>query len=664
MGNCGASRKTSIVKKITLTYTSYKEKDVMDLEDFSVRQKNILLELAEEKGKVKGTQLAQSLNISLRTLQSEVQNINRIAAKKLIVSDNQGYSLHDDHQNTLPFITNEHKQEKSYQPLLKKLIVEDGKHLIDDLADELYVSTSTLQQQLVQLQTILSSYQLHLKRLKNYIWIEGCELDKRRMIRHLIYQEVEPIFINMESCASYFEDMDILRIRDIILQAIHHYNCYVEDCYATNLMINITIALYRIRQGFTIESTQEDNVIEKSFIEYNIAKEICDHYANHWSLPFQEQDIRYIAMLIMGQIKPEMLHQRLGRTTNSIDDTFKEKVKDILLKTFNYYMLHIDYNTFLYNFVLHVDALIKRANTHQHASNAIVDNIKANCPFIYDVAVYLAKEIEDTFHIKVTDEEIGFISIHIGFVIENSTKDTDKIRVLLLCNEYHHILDTILDKLKDNYAQTIEITNVVTNFKQDAVESSADLIISTLPIRIIGKKVVMITPFYTMMDHLKVDQAINECLQEQTKRRDQQLLLTYFHEKLFFKRHDLKKKEEVIQFLGEEVIHFGLAEDGFIESVLKREQMSSTCFFETFAIPHALELNAKKTMFCVLVNEEGIQWDDHIIPLVFMIAVQQKDRKTFMKIYNGIIQTLCRKEKVYQLVQADTLMDFIECFKN
>lgn len=638
------------------------EKDVIFLNMFTKRQKELLLGISNGTGKIKGSVLASQLHISLRTLQSEVRNINQGRNQPLILSDRQGYFFNTNVE--LPQKLIQEQEVSSVNDVLRKLMLQ-GEHFdIDELADACYISNTTLQQRLKEVEQILHNYHLYLRKEKHHVWVEGTELDQRRMIRHLIYEDAQPIFIDLETCAKMLPDMDILRIRDIILQAIHHYNCYVEDAYANNLMINITIALYRMRSGFPIDPDDESKaIVDEHFIEYKIAQEICDHYANHWSLPFSKQEVHYIAMLIMGQIKPELLHKQIGQRGCVIDKHFQEQVKELLLKTFNYYMLSIDCDTFLYNFVLHVDALIKRATSHQQASNAIVENIKLTCPFIYDVSVFLAKEIEDTFHIQITDEEIGFISIHIGFVIENSTKDSDKIKVLLVCNEYHHILDNILNKLKENYSQTIEIVNIITNFTQNKLESSVDLIISTLPIKLIGKKVVTISPFYTMMDHLNVDQAINACIQEQRTRKDQQLLLTYFHEKLFFKRTDLDNKEAVIRFLGQKIIDFGLAKDGFIESVWKREQMSSTCFFETFAIPHAIELNANKTMFCVLVNPKGIKWDNHMIHLVFMITVQRNDRKAFMKIYNGIIQTLCQKEKASALVEADTLMEFIECFK-
>ena len=81
------------------------------------------------------------------------------------------------------------------------------------------------------------------------------------------------------------------------------------------------------------------------------------------------------------------------------------------------------------------------------------------------------------------------------------------------------------------------------------------------------------------------------------------ILSSFFDEKLFFKSNDFGNKEDVIRFLGQNVIDYGLCEEGFVESVLEREQLSSTCFFDTFAIPHALDMNATHTMICVLTSE-------------------------------------------------------------
>ncbi|RNM31036.1 hypothetical protein EDX97_00225 [Absicoccus porci] len=64
-----------------------------------------------------------------------------------------------------------------------------------------------------------------------------------------------------------------------------------------------------------------------------------------------------------------------------------------------------------------------------------------------------------------------------------------------------------------------------------------------------------------------------------------------------------------------------------MESVLQREKLSSAGFFGTFTIPHAMELNVKRTMCSVLLSPKGILWDDEKVYIVLMIAVQKRSKR-------------------------------------
>lgn len=631
------------------------------MDSFTARQQQIIKVLLSNKTTISGNKIAQIMYLSLRTIQNEIVLINKIESE-MISSSNRGYSISQskiEEYAAFPLYFNQKNDDELF--ILKKLILGNEHFKLDELADELYMSSSTLIIKLKAYQKSLAEHHLKIEHKNGFVSINGSELDKRRFINFMIIQEVDPIFLNIENCASYFEDMDVLRIRDIILDSIRKQNTYIEECYAVNLYINITIALSRIRKNFHVDEMQISE-IDFTSSEYLIAKQICVRYASHWAITINESDVHSIALLIMGQIKPQKLQEQ-NSSFHLASNEFEQQISHILLRTFHHYMLNINYENFLHNFVLHVDALIKRANHCQLVSNSIAKNIKSTCPFIYDVAVFIAKEIEDTFQVRITDEEIAFISIHIGFVIENSTRETDKIRVLLLCNDYHQIGDKLINKLKENYSENIEIVNVISNLKEKNLDSNADLIISTMPLQLLGKKCVVISPFYTTNDDEAINLAIHECMKVQKAKKDQKLLLTYFNDSLFFKNINVQNKEEVITFMGKKIENFGLAQRGFTESVLKREAMSSTCFFDAFAIPHAIDLNAKQTQFCVLIHDKGIHWDEHVIHLILMIAVQQKDRKAFMKIYNGIIKTLWDKKKVEQLIQATTLIEFIEGLK-
>ena len=119
---------------------------------------------------------------------------------------------------------------------------------------------------------------------------------------------------------------------------------------------------------------------------------------------------------------------------------------------------------------------------------------------------------------------------------------------------------------------------------------------------------------------------------EKKKIKYKKMMLNFFNEKLFFKNIDFINSVDAIKFLSQQVINEGICDSSFTDSVLKRESTSSTCFFNLFAVPHAIELNAKKTQICVLLNENGIPWNGSSVNCVFLIAVCKEDRKDFMKI--------------------------------
>lgn len=629
------------------------------MERFDIRKARIIHMIAESKEPLTGKVISMSLNLSLRTIQSEIAAINR--ELPLIHSSNRGYTIVSENYDQLnTWILKEHDNQEHM--ILRKLIFEAWQ--IDELAEKLYMSTPTLERKMKSLNSFLAQYQLKFARKKSYIKIDGDELSKRKLFNYLIHQETNPAFNSLDSLNNYFPGIDVEKIKSITLNTIHKYGYYAENNQIPNIILNIVIALCRMKSNNYVGPDSDKKPMDPQLAEYQIAQEICRQYANHWHITPNDLDIASIAILLSGQIKPLTDTSESTEVSGILSSDFIAEIGNILLSVLNYYMLNIDFSDFLYNFALHVDGMIHRARNLIPANNELYCNIKFSCPFIYEVALTFARKIAKKYDVEITESEIGYISIHIGYLIEHSAENTEKVLVTLFCNDYHHIGDVIQQKLLDNFADLIEVTVIHSDCMENLLNVKSDLVFTTQPLHLVGKNLLSISPFYTMMDHINIDNAIHACLREKKKNYQNQFLSSFFHEKLFFKEDNFQNKEEVIRFLGQKIIDFGLAENGFIESVLKRESLSSTSFFETFAIPHAMELNARKTMFCVLVSEAGIPWDEHRIHIVLMIAVHQKDRKEFMKIYNGVVQSLENPQKVEQLISANSHVEFINHLKN
>lgn len=392
-------------------------------------------------------------------------------------------------------------------------------------------------------------------------------------------------------------------------------------------------------------------------VEYLIACDICTKLEEHWNISFQKEDIAFIAVLIAGQVKASYVPE-----VQEDNEHVLFFIQKTIQETFSYYALDFYNESFLPNFAHHIHALIKRARNRQYVTNLVSENVKELHPFIYDVSVHLAHTLEREFQISVIEDEINLLSIYIGLIISPSI-GKDYVRVLLICDEYHHIAEYLSNRLQNDFSSKIQVVDVLTSIPNNLTAQNIDLIIHTKPLHILGTKTLLVSPFYQKSDSLAVENVLNQILLEHQSRTHRNLLLTFFDQALFFRNQGIATKEEAIHFLGHHIENIGLCPKGFTESVLKRESLASTCFFESFAIPHAIELNAKFTQFCVLIEENGIQWDDAKISCVFLIAVNEADNKAFSEIYGSLIDFLCDKNALARLIQAKDFTEFISCFE-
>lgn len=628
--------------------------------NYTNRQKKILLFLNQNSEQsssvISGKEIASHMQISLRTLQNEISNINHSSAAPVILSNNKGYYLDRSVLRTLRLTPQ--TSESDEDQLLKLLLLDKNSYDLDELAEDLYLSTSTLLQKFKKLTPTLQQYDLLLERQKNRISIRGTESQKRHLIHDMIMREIGLTCNSLEIASSYFKNINTVEIQSIILSVIQQHEFFIENCYTTNLIINIFTAFARISNHYPSEEVSLPDY--ESIPEYHIASDICQETAKRFQMAFTHQDICYITLLIMGQIKPVSEEKNITKG----EKEQSEILIQIIHETFQAYMLNMDYNSFLPNFIRHLQALIIRAKNRQFVINLITENIRETSPFVYDVAVHLAKRLEDQFAISVIDEEIGLLSIYIGFIIEKSSCIPDAVKVLILCNDYKNISSRILKNLKLNHSDYIDIIDVITNPLDVYKYPDAELIIHTQPIHTINQDSVLISPFYSQNDEEKVADALTRLRRHKRLKQNLDLLKTYFNENLYFQNLGIGSKEDAIRFLGKHVEDIGLCKPGFTQSVIKRESMSSTCFMESFAIPHALELNAERTCFAVLIEKNGIQWDSHRIHCVFLIAVCREDRKEFMEIYSGIIQFLLQKDAIKQLTQSTDFNHFISCFQS
>lgn len=104
----------------------------------------------------------------------------------------------------------------------------------------------------------------------------------------------------------------------------------------------------------------------------------------------------------------------------------------------------------------------------------------------------------------------------------------------------------------------------------------------------------------------------------------------------------------------------GIVPDAFRESIFLREGYSSTVFFRTFAVPHAMDFLAYETKIAVLIPSTPINWETSDVSLVLLLAINEGDYDDFVRFYQPLISVLYDRELVTELRSMSSYHEFMK----
>ena len=163
------------------------------------RQERIIKLLDDSKSWITGKALSRLMDVSDRTIRSDMDSINRHYGKSLIESSvKNGYRINSEVMASLPIevtpLIPQTPQERCtfmIQELLKKKEIN-----LLDLQDQVYISGYTIDNDLKKIRKQLEPYEgLKIVRSKNYIRLHGNEESKRKLYKDLLEQETRGNFL-------------------------------------------------------------------------------------------------------------------------------------------------------------------------------------------------------------------------------------------------------------------------------------------------------------------------------------------------------------------------------------------------------------------------------------------------------------------------------------
>lgn len=357
------------------------------------------------------------------------------------------------------------------------------------------VSRNTILNDLNELRQRLSfePYSIKLQATKSKGYYLDChplsKIQYLNKLLHTIYTDSNPNFIAMmrdklrdfADLSSYFSDdiSSFIRGELQVSQALLGKKINSQDIRFMVATLPYQLLSYQ-NLGLS-EREQRDLLSEFSPIkerkEYEIARHLNENLKREFHIELDEIETSLIAVLLLSYRKDRDMHLE----SHDYDDM--RRVLSYFIDAFelDYHVCFKHKQLLLNQLLTHCKALLFRKAYGIVSNNPLTDQIKDKYADLFAMTKVCLSILENAWSIKMNDDDIAYITIHIGGeLVHSETKPTPPAALTLVCDEGIGVQKLFMQQCKQ-YLPHSKIEAVLTSeqFYSVADIMAVDLVIST-----------------------------------------------------------------------------------------------------------------------------------------------------------------------------------------
>ncbi|GAA0180014.1 BglG family transcription antiterminator [Clostridium sediminicola] len=438
--------------------------------------------------------------------------------------------------------------------------------------------------------------------------------------------------------------------------------------------------------------------------EYKILKVCLEEIGS--ILAEDEHEIAYIAMhMLSNKILEQEEGSFLGGHIEGIEEITYGMI-DVLEKDLQVKLQEQEKQKLYQGLMLHLEPAIYRMRYDIGITNKLLKEIKTKYKKYYDAASKACMYLSQRVHVIVPDEEIGFIALYFGGVMEGQ-KDNNKAKVILVCNAGMSTVRILETRLKEEF-QNIEIMDCCSYSDYLKLKIiKADIIVSTIEMHHEKVPVVVVNPLLHIRDVTELKKYLSEKISMGDKKETVSMkkiieviekYCTIHSEKLLtreleevvgltkksneFKLSQLISKDRVIFNEGvdtwEEAVKLGtkpLIEQGYIEKSYEEAVIENIKKLKAYvvikpgvAIPHAKPENGVNRLgLSIVILNKGVEFGhpkNDPVRLLFVMA--NKDSTSHLQALDIFVRIIKEKrfvEEILRLNDYNSVKLWIEKFE-
>lgn len=643
------------------------------------RQRKLLALLKTQQRVVTSKEIASLLEVSDRTVRNDVIVLNNVLGKHgARIQTTRGKGLILRMPEKIPQILRDlahtpetlQTREDRANFLLMKLLLSDTAFQLGILEDEMFVSRTTLENDIRYLRKLVTTRRpnLHLNRKENRISIETSEWNRRLVLSKILseswdYYSREGVFLQ----DTQLNPETFHTILELTKNVIRQKNMKMDDYDLIGLVFNIAVAEFRIRTNHPLETLPEvtpdvfDVAPAVNGLMNHIEAQIKTHFdANERIGVMVSLSFRQSPPLLSDD--PDGMLQQLTPSALRTTDMFLEKIHAE-------YGVDFSQDTQLYTeLATHVFRLEKRLRYSYERSDPLLPAIKSRFIYFFELAMTIRDCFQSVYNISIGEDEWGYFA---DILITSSFRATKQrfsggIPVAFVSHLGRSDSDVLAGQIRSVYGNTIDLQGPYSIYEKTQIMAShPKIVLSTVQLETVRSELVDI-PHLTVStsfgdkEFLQLNVLLRECRESLFFQKLPQHPKSYFERDLFFLDQDFSNEQEVITFLTSRIVQLGYAIEECTARALNREEVSSTAVGNGIAIPRVRALGSSKTVIAFMQLRKPIIWGTQRASTIFLLSVSETDLPLFGTLLNYLVNGLCGLEKHKKVLQIHDFDDLLQ----
>lgn len=605
--------------------------------------------------------IAANTGINRRLVRDEMNNIKVILKTlgyRLLSKASKGYVIEAIIPNTLQELSIQmeqfeqlHYSEIPTLPsersdyIIRRLLNTNEYVKIDDLANELLISRSSISNDLKNVRTVLKKDHLVIKQKPNHgLKIYGKEIDCRKPL-------VDLFFTNFKDSAMFYDllrysNQDNELIENVILQILEDEHIEISDISLCDFLLCISITVTRMRLGFFLEEVIDIDDI-KSRKEFNIARKITLLLEERLSIVIPEAETIQIGI--------ELLSKRSSLNMESYQEKEAKRLADASIQKI--------YNVTRINFATHIslyEELIRynqgtllRQRFGTKLRNHLFKEIQQKYALGYELAKIISLTYQELGHLPLSLSELSYFAIMLNTALNKGVQS--KRKVLLISGLSYGATELIEWQIKERFGNEITILKSTQFYKLRHEDLTLyDFIISTMPIHeTLSIPCLFINPIMEESDFSKIDNYLAYTFYNRG-------IETCFHPKLFKSHFKAKQTTDVLNEIYKLVKQqFSLKDNSFKKLLHEYKGTTIHEYDNQIAIIKYHKSINNNNVVSVVISEQPISGITKDIQIFVLLSFKEKDDHLANAIANALAALSQNHQNVMDILANPTYNNFI-----